>query len=160
MFRWLQSGKHFPVGERVVAELEAGLHTIYYESPVDVPVLGQAHLHILNQDNRPVEISNLSVDTSYRLPWTGWSGREMWQVKVAEPGTYDLACYNLSHPSDKHVPRDDRIALLKHPATFDEASRSSRAVRHAGVVLTVLLVVGLYVQHARTIINSASEKSS
>ena len=86
-------------------------------------------------------------DLAYHLWPSGWSGRALWQVDAPAAGRYTLLCHNHSVFSDADLPADDRIALLRDPASFSRVRLLRTIILITGGTVTITAVIVFYALH-------------
>ena len=150
LLNWSRSGVAFPVGQRSQVQLPPGLTRVYYESPVAVPV-GDATLRVLDSDDERLPVRNLDGEDNYRLLFSGWSGRALWEVNVPAAGTYGLIGHNYNFENDKDIPADDRVVFLKQPNSFSEVKTVRTIIQVTGATITMTAVIILYLLHSLTL---------
>ena len=150
LMNWARSGVFFPIGQRTPVQLPAGLTRVYYESPVAVPI-GDATLRIFDGEGERLPTRGLDDQDSYRLMFTGWSGRALWEVNVAAAGTYSMVCNNYNFMNDEDIPIEDRVVFLKQPNSFKEVKTVRTIVQVTGATITMTAVIVLYLLHSLTL---------
>lgn len=147
---WWRSGVSFPIGQRTPVQLPAGPTRVYYESPVAAPV-GDATLRIFDADNERLKVTSLDGAENYRLMFTGWSGRALWEVDIPAAGTYEMVCHNHNFLVDEDIPADDRVVFLKDPNSFKEVKTVRTIIQVTGATITMTAVIVLYLLHSLTL---------
>lgn len=147
LYNWSRSGVAFPIGQRVSIQLPAGLTRVYYESPVAVPT-GDATLRVFDAESERLPVKQPIGDASYRLLFSGWSGRSLWEVDIPAAGTYQIACYNHNYMNDKDIPAEDRVVFLKEPNNFTEVKTVRTFIQVTGATITMTAVIVLYLLHS------------
>lgn len=150
LLNWSRSGVGFPIGQRATIQLPAGATRVYYESPVAVPI-SDATLRVLDADEERLPTRTPSGDDNYRLMFSGWSGRALWEVNVPTAGTYAIICHNHNFMSDKDIPADDRVVFLKDPNQFSEVKTVRTIIQVTGATITMTAVIILYMLHSLTL---------
>ena len=150
LMNWSRSGVFFPIGQRTPVQLPAGPTRVYYESPVAVPV-GDATLRIFDGDGERLPTRGLDGQDNYRLMFTGWSGRALWEVNVPAAGTYSMVCNNYNFMNDEDIPIGDRVVFLKQPNSFKEVKTVRTIVQVTGATITMTAVIVLYLLHSVTL---------
>ena len=150
LMNWSRSGVFFPIGQRTPVQLPAGPTRVYYESPVAVPV-GDATLRIFDSEGERLPTRGLDGQDNYRLMFTGWSGRALWEVNVPAAGTYSMVCNNYNFMNDEDIPIGDRVVFLKQPNSFKEVKTVRTIVQVTGATITMTAVIVLYLLHSVTL---------
>jgi len=150
LMNWSRSGVSFPIGQRTPVQLPAGPTRVYYESPVAVPV-GDATLRIFDSEGERLPTRGLDGQDNYRLMFTGWSGRALWEVNVPAAGTYSMVCNNYNFMNDEDIPIGDRVVFLKQPNSFKEVKTVRTIVQVTGATITMTAVIVLYLLHSVTL---------
>ncbi len=147
---WVNSGNTFAIGQRVSTHLPAGTTRVYYESAVAVPV-GDASLRVIDADGERMPVRLLDGDENYRLLFSGWSGRALWEVNVPAAATYEIVCHNHNFMSDADIPAEDRVVFLKQPDSFKEVKTFRTIIQVTGATITMTAVIILYLLHSLTL---------
>lgn len=147
---WVNSGQSFAIGQRASIQLPAGTARVYYESGVAVPV-GDASLRVLDADGERMPVRALEGDENYRLLFTGWSGRALWEITIPANGTYEMVCHNFNFMSDADIPPEDRVVFLKTPDSFREVKTFRTFIQVTGATITMTAVIILYLLHSLTL---------
>jgi hypothetical protein len=167
---WSRTGQQFPIGRRESLQLPAGPTLVYYESLVAVPMDGDssARLRVATADGELLPIrplrqyddgdSGQSMD--YRLWFTGWSGRALWEVNVPHEGRYSVVCHNHSVMSDKDIPADDRVVFLREPNSFELVRKVRTFILVTGATLTMTAVILLYALHNLALRKRKSQRAA
>ena len=90
-------------------------------------------------------------DYSFRIRFTGLSGRAMWKLNIDQPGEYRFIATNEDVLNDEDIPAEDQIVFLKSPATPDDAILVQKIIRITGLVITAVLFLICYLIHYATI---------
>jgi hypothetical protein len=143
---WVNSGKHFPVGQWSAVELPPGSTLVYYESPESVP-LSDATLFLTDPEGDRVRTAQITEDINYRVLLSGWSGRALWRLNISKPGVYRFRCSNHNFEDDSQIPAEDRLTFLKSPATLSEVTAVRKFIQITGATITMTVVVMLYLMH-------------
>jgi hypothetical protein len=147
---WVNSGKSFPIAQRMSVDLPAGEHFVYYESRVGVP-RDSVTLYFWGPDGQRVFLRQISDDISYQMLLSGWSGRALWRLNLPVAGSYSFKCDNHNYPSDAEIPPDDRVVFLKQPDSLDSFGSMRKTMQIAGGSVVFVIVVIFYVLHGRTL---------
>jgi len=150
MHHWIHSGTLVSVGNRAMVPLEPGRVLAYYESTEAVPRPGMAEIHVLTPSGTRLPIMPAYDESDYSIPRHGWTGRLLWEFHAPEAGLYDIGGFNNHYLADADIPPDDRVVIGRSPELLDHALAIRNTIRGAGVSLTLVLVVGLYIPHIRT----------
>lgn len=119
---------------------------VYYESPHNVAV-SRLILYVKGPYGERIRPRSPDSENSYHLRLTGWSGRSVWELDLAEPGTYEFRCSNADYASDAEVPEEDRVVFMKEPRTLAEARSKQRLIYIVGGIFTLIPCIIFYVLH-------------
>lgn len=147
---WVNSGKAFPIAQRLTIDLPAGESLVYYESLVGVP-RDSITLYLWDPDGERIFLRPIPDDISYHAWLSGWSGRALWKLNLPVAGQYSFKCDNHNYPSDRDIPPDDRVVFLKQPDSLEHFSSMRKTVQIAGASVVFLLAVVFYILHGQAL---------
>lgn len=147
---WAGTGVRAPLGERRNVSLPHGTTVVYYESAVSVPD-SNPMLKIRDAYGTWLKVAPPRESASYRLLFTGWSGRAIGEITVDESGTYIVTCTPPDFLDLNDIPPDDRLSFFKEPDTLVQANATYKTILIVGATITVLLTAVLYVFHYVTL---------
>lgn len=154
---WVNSGRSYPLSQRLTIDLPPGKSLVYYESPDGVP-MENANLQLYDSDGDRLPVARPSHDISYRMMFGGMSGRALWQIDIPRAGQFTFICYNFNFTSDREIPPDDRVVFLKQPDSIEQVGLVRSLIQVTGATITVTLVILLYTLHGIAVYRRAAKE--
>ena len=143
---WSRTGVRLPLNARHTISLPAGESLVYYESPHSVPS-GRATLQLYDPAGERSRVPIVTEDLSFRVHFTGLSGRALWALDIPEPGDYVVIATNENVLSDNDLPPEDHVVFLKSPNSLHETRAVQKGIMITGGSITLVLTIICYLLH-------------
>ena len=150
--QWAQTGQRLEFGSEYQIELapEQSPVIFFYETASSEASSGDVVLTVYDPfGERITRLAAGSEDESFVI--AGWHGYPTRELAVDEAGVYRIKCSNVAYSSDKEVPEDDRVVLLKQPPRTTQMLANHRIMLVVGASITMALAIAFYVVHGLTL---------